>query len=316
MRRYLAIKWLTFGVGFFIAPITSGQLITDTTQTPLELVQNSLIGPGVFISNLVYTGASTAIGTFNASGTNLGIESGVILTTGTVLQTEGGPHGPNDASGAGVENGSEGSDMLSTIIGEQTYNAAVLEFDFVTYTGKIELNYVFGSEEYPEFAPPNSSTYNDVFAFVISGPGMEEGQNIAQLPNGNGQVSINNVNAVTNTEYYVPNGSGSEAPYNDSEEYIQYDGYTTKLHAQASVEVGEIYHLTIAIADAGDASWDSGIFLEKNSLSASTTLLSKDDKNILKILDLMGRETSFEPNTPLIYVYDDGSTEKVFSVKY
>ena len=39
-------------------------------------------------------------------------------------------------------------------------------------------------------------------------------------------------------------------------------------------------------------------------------------KSLIQILDLMGRETTFIPNTPLIYVYDDGSTEKVFSVEY
>ena len=39
-------------------------------------------------------------------------------------------------------------------------------------------------------------------------------------------------------------------------------------------------------------------------------------KQIIKIIDLMGRETSFKPNTPLIYVYDDGSIKKVFSVEY
>ncbi|MDC3309069.1 leucine-rich repeat domain-containing protein [Crocinitomicaceae bacterium] len=38
-------------------------------------------------------------------------------------------------------------------------------------------------------------------------------------------------------------------------------------------------------------------------------------KNLIQILDLMGRETSFKPNTPLIYVYDDGSTEKVFTIE-
>ena len=30
---------------------------------------------------------------------------------------------------------------------------------------------------------------------------------------------------------------------------------------------------------------------------------------------MMGRETSFKPNTPLIYVYDDGSIEKVFTIE-
>jgi hypothetical protein len=39
-------------------------------------------------------------------------------------------------------------------------------------------------------------------------------------------------------------------------------------------------------------------------------------KSLIQILDMMGRETSFKPNTPLIYVYDDGSIEKVFSVEY
>ena len=38
--------------------------------------------------------------------------------------------------------------------------------------------------------------------------------------------------------------------------------------------------------------------------------------NLIQILDIMGRETSFKPNTPLIYVYDDGSIEKVFSVEH
>ena len=56
-----------------------------------------------------------------------------------------------------------------------------------------------------------------------------------------------------------------------------------------------------------------------NSCSSSTTGLNvhmNDTKNLIQILDLMGRETSFKPNTPLIYVYDDGSIEKVFSVEY
>ena len=40
-----------------------------------------------------------------------------------------------------------------------------------------------------------------------------------------------------------------------------------------------------------------------------------NSKNLIQILDLMGRETSFKPNTPLIYVYDDGTTEKAFAIE-
>lgn len=39
-------------------------------------------------------------------------------------------------------------------------------------------------------------------------------------------------------------------------------------------------------------------------------------RNLIRIVDILGRKTLFKPNTTLIYVYDDGSTEKVFSVKY
>lgn len=37
----------------------------------------------------------------------------------------------------------------------------------------------------------------------------------------------------------------------------------------------------------------------------------KGSKTLIKILDLMGKETPFKYNTPLFYVYDDGSIEKV-----
>jgi hypothetical protein len=52
-----------------------------------------------------------------------------------------------------------------------------------------------------------------------------------------------------------------------------------------------------------------------NDCTSSLTEITSS-KNLIQILDMMGRETSFKPNTPLIYVYDDGSIEKVFSVEY
>jgi hypothetical protein len=36
---------------------------------------------------------------------------------------------------------------------------------------------------------------------------------------------------------------------------------------------------------------------------------------LLKIVDLMGRETEDKPNTLLIYIYSDGTAEKVFRVE-
>ena len=55
-----------------------------------------------------------------------------------------------------------------------------------------------------------------------------------------------------------------------------------------------------------------------NDCSTSTVGITEitSSKTRIQILDMLGRETSFQSNTPLIYVYDDGSLEKVFSVEY
>jgi len=249
-----------------------GQLITTPGSSPASLVQNVLLGPGVTVSNILYNGTPSAISEFNYTGSNLGIGSGIVMTTGTVFNNGAGPQGPNNLTNAGVDNGAGGSAILTGILGgTQTFNAAVLEFDFIPYSDTVRFRYIFGSEEYPEFAPPNNSSYNDVFGFFISGPGITGIQNIARLPSGS-IVSINNVNQITNTSFYNNNGDGTNAPYNSSPNYIQYDGFTDVLTAVSRVECGKTYHLILAIADVGDGIYDSGIFLEANSLSSNTPI--------------------------------------------
>ena len=57
--------------------------------------------------------------------------------------------------------------------------------------------------------------------------------------------------------------------------------------------------------------WD---FLDGKTCPQTTgthEIQKSDSKKLIKIIDLMGRETSFSPNTILIYIYDDGSTEKL-----
>jgi gliding motility-associated-like protein len=267
--RKVILSWL-LGILFFMSPYA--QLITNNSLNPQGLVQNVLLGNGVTVSNVTYNGSPMAIAQFSAVNTTLGISNGIVLTTGTTLPNGDGPQGPNNTPGAGVDNNMGGFNLLSQAIqGTQTYNAAILEFDFIPYADTVRFKYVFGSDEYPEFAPPNNTTYNDVFGFFISGPGITGFQNIAKLPNG-AVVSINNVNAITNPFYFVNNGDGNTPPYNQSAQYIQYDGFTKVLEAVSQVQCGQTYHLIIAIADVGDGQWDSGIFLEANSLSTLTPI--------------------------------------------
>lgn len=259
-----------FVILLFVIPMASfGQLITNPGVAPGTLVQNVLLGSGVTVSNISYSGSPIAIGSFDGSATNLGLASGVVLTTGTTQNNGSGPHGPNNSSGSGVDNNVAGNSLLSQQIGGvDTYNAAILEFDFIPYSDTVSFRYVFGSEEYPEYV---NAGFNDVFAFFISGPGIAGLQNIARLPSGQ-VVSIDNVNAGSNAALFVNNGDGNSAPQNGSPQYIQYDGFTRVLTAESQVQCGETYHLIIAIADAGDGILDSGIFLEANSLTSKTPI--------------------------------------------
>ncbi len=265
------IKHIFISLLLISSRISFAQLTTNTGINPQALVQNTLIGPGVTVSNITFNGSPSSIGSFTGTGTNLGIANGIIITTGTVIDNGNGPHGPNNQAGAGQTNGGAGSTLLSGIIGGgQTFDAAILEFDFIPYSDTVRFKYVFGSDEYPEFAPPNNSSYNDVFGFFIAGPGITGLQNIARLPNNGSIVSINNVNEITNPTFFNFNGDGTTSPYNSSPFYIQYDGFTDVLEAVSSVQCGETYHLILALADVGDGQWDSGIFLEANSLTSKT----------------------------------------------
>jgi len=257
-------------------------------MSPTELVQDVLVGEGVEVSGVTYTGDFEAIGSFNGASTNLGLNSGIILTTGTVKNEVGGlsgeqrgPFGPNNTASAGKANGQPGYGPLTALAGVATENAAVLEFDFVPLSNSVSFRYVFGSEEYPEFIDEG---FNDVFAFFISGPGFSGTFNMAQIPGTGGPVSIDNINngptnsgPCQNCAFYTANGTGTTSPMADSDFFIQYDGFTVVMEATAEVECGETYHLQIAIADAGDQAYDSGIFLEANSLESFTPISIEAD---------------------------------------
>ena len=224
-----------------------------------------LAGPGITVSNATLTGSALAAGSFNGTASNLGMPSGVILCTGPVTIAPG----PNNSPMAGQDNGQLGAAQLNGLAGAATFNAIVLEFDFIPLSNTIEFDYVFGSEEYPEFV---NSGFNDAFAFFISGPGIAGQVNIARVPGTALPVTIDNVNAGSYNQYYVNNPGGAT---------IQYDAFTTVLTASSTVQACQMYHLKLMIADAGDGIYDSGVFLAEGSLTSSvveitTTTASAD----------------------------------------
>lgn len=226
---------------------------------PYYLVQEVLLGGGcVSIFNVTYTGDPQALAYFE-QGPNLdiGYSSGILMTTGYSEVA----YGPDDSEGETVPMGGlnlPGDPDLDEVNPNfPTNDASVLEFDFVPSSSEVSFNYIFGSEEYLEFV---NSSFNDVFGFFISGPGIVGNQNIALIPGTSTPVSINNVNDGLNSTYYVntPNGSNT----------TQFDGHTVSLQAVANnLTPCQTYHIKLAVADAGDHVLDSGVFLEAGSFT-------------------------------------------------
>lgn len=258
-----------------VGAFAQAQLLVTGNVSAVSVVQNVLLGPGVTASNITFTGNPSQLGTFNGVNCLLGLDSGMVMATGAVA----GAAGPNNQPSITTNFYGTGDNDLWQASGSgsaQSYDAAVLQFDFVPTGDSLSFRFVFASDEYLEFIGGN---INDVFGFFLSGPGItgpysNNATNIALLPGTSVPVSINNVNDVTNSSYYINNGNGSNAPYNTDNQYIQYDGLTTVLTANASVVCGETYHIKIAISDISDGIVDSGVFLEAGSFKSNTVQLS------------------------------------------
>lgn len=272
---------LSLGLLFFWSGAHS-QIIVQNTQSPSALVQNILMGNGVVASNITYNGSPVNaqapqgnVTFFNNNGSTFPISSGVLLTTGNGIAAAG-PNNSGTFSNNIPATPSVATDPdLNAIASGNPTNGAILEFDFVPSGDTISFRYVFGSDEYPEFSP---SSFNDAFGFFLSGPGISGpysngSVNIATIPGGTIPVTINNVNngltnngPCVNCAYFVFNGNGGGGlAYGNA---IQYDGVTTVLTANASVQCGQTYHIKLAICNILDTGYDSGVFLEADSFSS------------------------------------------------
>jgi len=224
-----------------------------TTQTPTQLVQR-IIGNNTPFSNVTYTGATGASGSFSGGTGIIGFEDGILLTTGSVQNVPG----PNDSNSTSTSNLLPGDAALDLII-PNTQDAAVLEFDFVPPANTVTFQYVFGSEEYNEFV---NATVNDVFALFVNGT------NRALLPSTNIPIAINNVNGgnplgtnASNSQFYRNNALPNATL--DTE----LDGLTVVLSVQATVIPNQTNHIKLAIADFADWIYDSAVFIKAYSFN-------------------------------------------------
>ena len=178
----------------------------------------------------------------------------------------------------------DGYPLLDAIAGGDGHDAVWVSFDIVSNSDSIKFDYVFASEEYKEFV---NSQFNDVFGFFISGPGITGTKNLAVLPNDTDPVTINSINHLTNSQYYIDNDYFEYLIYSiliprifppslDSVRFfnLEYDGLTVVLTARTQVQPGQTYKLILAIEDVGDDILDAGVFIGAGSITSGVCIPS------------------------------------------
>ena len=257
-----------FFCGMYLQAQVQVRLSNTTNFNPKDLIKNIFLGQGVEVLDVKFEGQNKSTGYFSNGQNAISIDRGIIMTTGDATHASL----PNSNTiNSSTSSGTSLKDVeLSNAIGSNDLNdIARFEITFIPFYDTISFRYVFASEEYPSYS---CDKYNDVFGFFISGQnplgGQYNNKNIALIPGTNEVVSINNVHpaylencAPKNVEFYNENPLGSQT--------MVYNGYLDVFSASAKVVPCTVYKIKIAIADVVDNLYDSSVFLEAKSFSAS-----------------------------------------------
>jgi hypothetical protein len=230
----------TASVCFNSTPIQAATFTTTQNNNPTSLI-NALFGDttGLEIDsfNVQTIGNAQAFGTFQKDP--LGLASGVVVSTGKVTDLPGVNKCYKTCADVSTDFPVNGTPS----------DTNQLRIDFTSNTATaLYFQYVFGSEELPEWA---GSAYNDAFSMTLNG------QSLAKLSN-NSAVTINNLANSTDLILNPPSTRASQE--------TKLDGFSKPLLFAGALKPGQINTLLIAIGDAGDGIYDSAVFLKGGTL--------------------------------------------------
>ncbi|WP_298155791.1 choice-of-anchor L domain-containing protein [Flavobacterium sp.] len=256
--------------------VTASLTTSTTLFTPQQLVTNVLINnPCVDISNITYSTGSNfnsvnGIGYFtNLNSVNTGsfpIASGLVLSTGDAAHVGG--HN-NFTLSEGISTWPGDLELQNAIqMNQQSYNASVLEFDFTTPTAYMSFNFLFASEEYGTF----QCNYSDGFAFLLTDLATNVTTNLAVLPDNITPISV----VTIRDQQYNPDCDSMNPDFfghyfPDDDQFvsaINFNGQTHLMTAASDIIPNHPYHIKLAVADRGDRSFDSAVFLQAGSFAS------------------------------------------------
>jgi hypothetical protein len=243
---------------------TASELPIDTSASAMDMAV-AMFGHGITIVSASYTGAASASGIYSNGDTVAPdltpSDTGVILSTGNAVDVtnDSALIDPNLSAATSTDHALAGDADLSAISGQATFDAAIFEASFIPEGSTLTMQIVFSSEEYLEWV---NSGFNDSVGVWVNGVQ-------AELTVGTGDITINNINDVSNANLYMDNAATADT-YN-----TEMDGFTVTLTLKAPVVAGEVNTIKIGIADGGDGALDSNLLIAGNSIQ--TALIAGDD---------------------------------------
>ncbi|WP_422105316.1 choice-of-anchor L domain-containing protein [Winogradskyella sp.] len=246
------------------------QILTDNSLSPQQLIQNIVGGDCATATNIsspVNGNVNNIVsyGSFNRGTSDFPLESGIILSTGSV--NSAGNTFIGDNLSEGDLNWQTDQDIFDLLGIDQTLNATSITFDLVSANNFIAFKYLFASDEYQQEYP---CTFRDVFAILIKRAGTNDPfVNIAIVPDTTTEVSTNTIRPEINGFCEALNEAYFEG-YNIGN--TNFNGHTTLLTASTEIIPGETYNIKFVIADHIDQRFDSAVFIEAESFGGAIDL--------------------------------------------
>ena len=248
-----------------------------------DQMAQTIFGDGVTIVNATYTGDQDSSGIYTngdaiAPGVTPG-DTGVLFSTGDLrgftnnnaaqsnlnTNTTTGSSGPNNVAD------------FNAAAGANTFDASFLDVDFIPTGDVMTMNFVFASEEFPEF---QNAQFQDFVGVWINGTFVDLGV-------GDGDVDPGNLNSGSASNLFIDNTADQ---FN-----TEMDGFTVTLTLTIPVNSGVTNSIRIGIADVADNNFDSTLLIAADSLQ--TTLVANDDASNLfptgsRTIDLLANDVN------------------------
>ena len=261
--------------------VAGTELPINRNATAVQMAQE-MFGNGVTVVSASYTGDRDSSGIYTngdaiAPGVTPG-DTGVLFSTGDLRGfTNSASQSNLNTNTTTNSSGPNNDPTFNAAAGANTFDASYIDVDFIPTGDTMSMQFVFASEEYPEFT---NGQFQDFVGVWINGTQVD-------LAVGDGDIDPANLNSGSNGNLFIDNTADQ---FN-----TEMDGFTVTMTLNIPVNTGVVNSIRIGIADVADNRYDSTLLIAGNSIQ--TSLVANDDSSNLfptgtKTIDVLANDSN------------------------